>query len=189
MSAVRGRVPSFTYFHLLDDDDDDYRTCGLLFRFSFDILNPDAHTRREGRQRAAIQGNKRERKEKNRKRMAYNKERRLTWKHFYDFIWTCGVCVCVCFSFPSDAGLLLLLAHSWLWLLLMLTQHLEQQLSSPFSFIMLRCYGSTGLYFSPLGHTELENDLFFFLQNFSFVFREELETMSLYYYEFFCSSF
>jgi hypothetical protein len=43
--------------------------------------------------------------------MAYNKERRLTWKHFYDFIWTCGVCVCVCFSFPSDAGLLLLLAQ------------------------------------------------------------------------------
>lgn len=33
--------------------------------------------------------------------MAYNKERRLTWKHFYDFIWTCGVCVCVCVFFFS----------------------------------------------------------------------------------------
>jgi hypothetical protein len=95
----------------------------------------------------------------------------------------------VCFSFPSDAGLLLLLAQLTLAASDADPTSWTAQLSSPFSFIMLRCYGSTGLYFSPLGHTELENDLFFFLQNFSFVFREELETMSLYYYEFFCSSF
>ena len=43
--CVRGLSPLLHIF-ICRTTTYDYRTCGLLFRLAFDILNPDAHTRR-----------------------------------------------------------------------------------------------------------------------------------------------